>query len=321
MSNNWKISHFSLGKRGEKGRENMRKGFVLVITLAFLAILAANAILFSQFIRFRAELQHNQSARFIVENLSMAGISAGEAILLSDKNTYDWFSDIWVKPKHIEFPDGSVDVIIEPLDARFNINSIINRDKSLNTRATNIFGNLLSVMGFSSSLMDALLDWLDRDEFPRVFGAESDYYATLTPAYKPSNGPLNDVFELAYIKGFTPEILMSSDEKKGLIDLLTTFSDNKINVNMADQLIFQALGYPSASVEKILNERELRPLTMNILMQIDRQTTSSLTAFVKFSSSFFRITSKAESSGIVSTRSLIVQRANNRITRLRWERN
>ncbi len=301
--------------------KNRKKGFILVTTLAFLAILAANAILFTEFIRFRAELQHNQNTNFMVEKLARAGISAGETILLMDKNTYDWFSDIWVKPKHIEFPEGNVDVTIEALDTRFNINSILNRDKSLNTQASTIFGNLLAVMGFSSSLLDTLVDWLDGDEFPRVFGAEADYYGTLTPPYRPSNGPLNDIYELAYIKGFTPEVLMHSGENRGLLDLLTIFSDNKINVNMADPVILQALGYPASSVEKIMNERELRPLTMNILMRIDRQTTSSLTRLIKFSSSFFCITAKAESNGMVYVQSLVVQRENNKITRLRWERN
>lgn len=296
-------------------------GFILVITLGFLAILAANAFILTEFINRRIELQHSHTARFLVEKLSRAGITAAESILLMDTNTYDCFSDIWVKSKHIDFPEGSVDIVIEPLDTRFNVNSIINRDKSFNTQASTIFSNLLSVMGFSSSLLDTLLDWLDSDDFPRVFGAESDYYGTLNPPFKPSNGPLSDLYELAYIKGYTPEILMHNPEGKGLLDLLTTVSDNKININMADSILLQALGYSSESVEKILNERELRPLTMNILMRIDRQTTSSLTRIIKFTSNYFRITSKAQKEGITYSQSLIIQRANNKITRLRWERN
>lgn len=297
-----------------------KDGFILLITLGFLAILSANALILTEFIRQRMDIEHSQTSRFLVEQLSRAGITAAESILLMDTNSYDWFSDIWVKPKHIDFPEGSVEITIEPLDTKFNVNSIINRDKSFNTQASNIFSNLLSIMGFPSSLLDALLDWLDSDDFPRVFGAESEYYGTLNPPYKPSNGPLNDIYELAYIKGFTPEILMHKGETNGLMDLLTTYSDNKINVNMADPVILQSLGYSSQSLEKILNERELRPLTMSILMRIDRQTTSSLTRIIKFSSSFFRITSKAESNGIVYSQSLIVQRANNKISRLRWER-
>ncbi|MGB9642854.1 MAG: general secretion pathway protein GspK, partial [Candidatus Ratteibacteria bacterium] len=175
----------------------MKKGFILITTLAFLSILAANAFLFTEFIQMRAQLQHSQDARYFVEKLSKAGISAGESILLMDTNSYDWYSDIWVKPKHLEFPEGIVDITIEPLDARFNVNSIINKDKSLNTQAQTIFSNLLSVMGFPSSLLDALLDWLDSDDFPRVFGAESEYYTTLLPPYRPANGPLTDISELA----------------------------------------------------------------------------------------------------------------------------
>lgn len=326
FSPNTSISFFSKRRERRFKKSNsslfsMEGGFILVLTLGFLAILAANALILTEFVNRRMELHHNQKTRFLVEKLASAGITAAESILLMDTNTYDWFSDIWVKPKHMEFPEGSVDITIEALDTRFNVNSIINRDKSFNTQASTIFSNLLSVMGFSSSLLDTLLDWFDSDDFPRVFGAESDYYGTLSPPYKPTNGPLDDIYELAYIKGFTPEILLHSPQGKGLLDLLTTVSDNKINVNMADPIILQAMGYSSESVEKILNERELRPLSIGILMQIDRQTTSSMTRVIKFSSSYFRIISKAESNNITFTRSVIVQRANNKITRLRWERN
>lgn len=299
----------------------MKKGFVLIITVAFLAILAANAFMFTEFVRLRAEIQHNQNSRFFADRIAKAGISAGEIILSMDKNSYDWFSDIWVKPKQLVFAEGTVNITIEPLDARFNINSILNRDRSINTQSVNIFSNLLSVMGFSSGLLDTLLDWLDSDDFPRVFGAESEYYNTMIPPYKPANTKLGDVSELVYIKGFTPEILMHNEDHPGLGDLLTTFSDNKINVNMSDPIILQALGYSTASVEKILNERELRPLNMSILMNIDRQTTTSLTRIIKFSSSFFCIRAEANCYGMMSTQSLIVQRTNSGIKRLRWERN
>lgn len=299
----------------------MKKGFVMITTMAFLAILAANAFMFTEFVRLRAEIQYNQNSRFFADRIARVGLITGEIILSKDKNSYDWFGDIWVKPKKLVFPEGTVNITVKPLDAHFNINSIINRDRSINTQSVNLFSNLLSVMGLSSALLDTLLDWLDSDDFPRVFGAESEYYSTMIPPYKPANTTLGDVSELVYIKGFTPEILMHNEEHPGLGDLITTFSDNKINVNMSGPIILQALGYSTASVEKILNERELRPLSMSILMNIDRHTTSSLTRIIKFSSSFFCIRAEANCNGIISTQSLIVQRTSSGIKRFRWEKN
>ncbi|HQL64350.1 MAG TPA: hypothetical protein PLS78_00650, partial [bacterium] len=120
------------------------------------------------------------------------------------------------------------------------------------------------------------------------------------------------------------------EDKKDMSDTMTeavkkgvelAFKDNKINVNIASPLILQMLGYSTDSVEKILNERELRPLSMNILMNIDRQTTSSLTRVIKFSSSFFCIRAVADCNGVMSTQFLIVQRTSSGIKRLKWERN
>ena len=37
----------------------------------------------------------------------------------------------------------------------------------------------------TEEIADAILDWLDEDEEPREYGAESDYYSSLSPGYAP----------------------------------------------------------------------------------------------------------------------------------------
>ena len=40
---------------------------------------------------------------------------------------------------------------------------------------------------------DAILDWIDKDDEAREFGAESDYYNAQTPPYSAKNGPLDTI--------------------------------------------------------------------------------------------------------------------------------
>lgn len=51
------------------------------------------------------------------------------------------------------------------------------------------------------SLVDALMDWRDGDDSPRPYGAERDWYEN-RGSPMPRNGPIADVAELQFIRGF-----------------------------------------------------------------------------------------------------------------------
>ena len=60
---------------------------------------------------------------------------------------------------------------------------------------------------------------LDKDDMPREFGAESEYYSSLTPQYAAKNGPLERLEELLLVRGVTPELLFGRDaNRNGVVD-------------------------------------------------------------------------------------------------------
>ncbi|QDT03268.1 General secretion pathway protein K [Rubripirellula lacrimiformis] len=78
---------------------------------------------------------------------------------------------------------------------------------------------LMSLPGMTEDVADAILDWIDEDDEPRPFGAESDYYQTLPAAYSAANGPLNSVEELLLVRGVTPTLLFGADaNRNGVMD-------------------------------------------------------------------------------------------------------
>ena len=91
------------------------------------------------------------------------------------------------------------------------------------------------------SLVDAVLDWRDADTIPRPFGAE-------TPANH--NGPLADVAELRYVRGFDDSLVLH------LATVLTTRGTGTINLNAAPAAVIAAVpGMPDEAVELLVRRR------------------------------------------------------------------
>jgi len=96
------------------------------------------------------------------------------------------------------------------------------------------------------SLVDALLDWRDPDTVPRPFGDESSGNR---------NGPLADVWELRYVRGFTDSLVGS------LAQFLTTRGTGAINVNAAPPEILATLpGMTEEAVRMVIMGRRETPL-------------------------------------------------------------
>jgi hypothetical protein len=87
-------------------------------------------------------------------------------------------------------------------------------------QADNIAVSLLMALpGMTEEIADAIMDWLDDDEEPRPYGAEIEYYSTLSTPYEPANGALQTVDELLLVKGVTPTLLFGADtNRNGVID-------------------------------------------------------------------------------------------------------
>lgn len=120
----------------------------------------------------------------------------------------------------------------------------------LNQASETILRNLLTNLDFTTedkdlavnTIVDAILDWKDPDDFHRLNGAENDYYQSLPNPYKARDGNFETVEELLLVKGVTPEILYGRDRKTGLIDLVTVQGRTaKININAASPAVLLAL--------------------------------------------------------------------------------
>jgi DNA uptake protein ComE-like DNA-binding protein len=94
---------------------------------------------------------------------------------------------------------------------------------------------LMGLPGMTDDVADAILDWIDADSTPRTNGAESEFYASLTPAYAPRNGPPVTIDELLSVRGVTPQLLFGLDAARmGLVPRESVANGNIEGVDNSD---------------------------------------------------------------------------------------
>lgn len=78
---------------------------------------------------------------------------------------------------------------------------------------------LMALPGMTEDVADAILDFVDEDDEPREYGAERDYYMSLSTPYAPINGPLQSIEQLLLVRGVTPDLLFGLDQNRnGVLD-------------------------------------------------------------------------------------------------------
>ena len=105
---------------------------------------------------------------------------------------------------------------LENESARLNINALAANSKLGEDGQREA---LMALPGMTEEIADSILDWIDEDDEPREFGAETEYYGALDPPYDPKNGPLTTVEELLLVRGVDPTVLFGLDNNhNGVVD-------------------------------------------------------------------------------------------------------
>jgi general secretion pathway protein K len=103
----------------------------------------------------------------------------------------------------------------------------------------------------ADELAQAILDWRDEDELPRINGGEREEYLEEGALVLPPNRDFVDVDELRHVRGMTPEIYVAAAPH------LTLIGDGQINLNSAPEPVLLALpGMDRGTVTQLLRLRE-----------------------------------------------------------------
>jgi len=220
-------------------RRDNEKGIALLVTLLILVLVLALA---HEVFRIGAQSAQTgaygrDSIRCIL--LAEGGTGAARIALRVDArdNQYDTLDEIWSRAAlPITLGDGEVSVAIEDEERKIDLNRImLPNGNAPDDRRLAVFQRLLEILAIDRAVADAVVDWLDNDEDPRVGGAESSYYLGLPNPYRAKNDLFDTVGELRLVRGVTDEIY----EK--LRPFVTVSSSGMVNINTAPKEVLMSL--------------------------------------------------------------------------------
>jgi len=226
------------------------RGIALILALLVLALLVAIVLEFDA--EARRELKEAAVFRdgLRATAASRAAAQAVRAVLKEDARKkqllglkYDALTDPWATPMtNYPIGDGTLTGRIQDERGKLNLN-VLGAPADAETRKALLarFRRLFELVQVDPFLVDAVADWVDVDETPEPNGAERLYYESLTPPYRPANGPLQSLAELHLVKGFTDEIVGRLAPYVTIYPITAGSTESWINLNTADPLVIQAL--------------------------------------------------------------------------------
>jgi|Deesub1362B_J571_1020462.scaffolds.fasta_scaffold00152_52 general secretion pathway protein K len=282
-------------------------GLVLVVVLLILVLLVALVSEFAYETYTSVSMTENwkemQALTVMAESATDVAVHAVSSLHESQTYTY---------PEELSFPvpvsdEESILIRIRDEQAKINLNRLIYPNGSDNQRVISLFRRLCDVLQVEESIVDRVLDWIDRDSTERLTGSEEGA----------KNAPLYSIGELQYIKGITPETLQK------LIPYLSAYYDrsgvsDKININTAPKEVIMALHeeIDSSMAENVILYRKEspfeRPEQIKNISGFEK-VYAEISPLIAVRSGFFRIIVTATNGSLKSTVEEIVDIDNSRV--------
>jgi len=267
-----------------------RRGMALILTLLVVAILTAMVVEFAYGVYVNTSTLNNWRT---AQHLSVAAASSVRfgAKLISENNSMFTYT----YPGHIEMAqripfdeiDGTVYLRIEDENSKFNLNSLVNQNRTLNANAYAGLLRMLTSLDIKSEIADRILDWIDQDSEPRLYDSENSA----------KNGYLDSIDELLLIPGLNDETF----EK--MRPYVTIYGTAQVNINGAGLPVLMSLSdsIDRGVAERIIRYRESTPFEkVQDIFQVagmDRIGTSLL-GYITVKGTAFHLHSTAQSGNI-----------------------
>jgi len=224
-----------------------QRGVALIMVLGMVAIIAAWASMaaYEDMIAIKRATNIQDEV-----HATMASESAFELVKLYLKEDYkltgnvDSLEEDWalgLPPFPID--DGIIGVTLEDSNRYYNLNDLVDNQGVAIPKHVEQLKRLFTSLSIDSGLVDAMVDWMDKDDRPYgAFGAEDAMY--YDKDYKVKNARLDNLSELRLILGFKPSIVRRL--KHAVCVHPSNNGTTKININTAPTDVLMAL-FPNMS--------------------------------------------------------------------------
>ncbi|MGE8650094.1 type II secretion system minor pseudopilin GspK [Acinetobacter variabilis] len=236
-----------------------QKGIALITILVMVAL----ATILAATIAKRQAATAESTAYLMRQNQSLMYAKSAEAffseLLVDDAENaaeVDHLNETWAQPMPA-FPveDGYVSGILQDESGKFNLNSLITAEGTVNENAKAWFELILKRAGLPEQLSEAVIDWQDEDEIPSgPMGAESNYYQGLPNGSLPPNAKFHNVEELKLVRGF------EENKYKLIAPYLSAapVEDSTVNINTASAFLLASMDekLDVNAVQQLLDRRQ-----------------------------------------------------------------
>jgi len=274
-------------------RPTSARGIALIIVMISIFVLSMLAGGFAYSMKVETKLARNSNNEAELEWLGRSGVEYARWILVQQLSVpnepYDALNQVWAGgpggmgtsnsplanvQTEVQLGNGSFTWKIVDMERKLNINLVTEP----------LLQQTLITLGVDAGqltpIINSILDWIDVDDNTRIDGAESNFYQTQNPPYYAKNGPIDDITELLYVAGVSPELFWGSASTNyqpgvvqatlkpgvpsdtpsfpvGLVDIFTPVSSGRININTASAAVLQAIpGVDQQTAAAIVAGRE-----------------------------------------------------------------
>lgn len=222
-----------------------KKGFVLVVVLVIVALLISLVTLFVSEVYLensstRSSLESTQGSLF-----ASGGISAARQALVQELSgrSYNSLLDAWATPVVLRDTEGqgSLRIGIEDESGKFNLNTLVLPDGSINEASYAVGKRLFMRLHLPMELLNTIADWIDPDDQQREGGAEARWYQSMPQPYRPRNAPMRTLEELKRLKGVEPFYETLRPYVTVYDEYPAPVSQTPVNINTAPEELLMAL--------------------------------------------------------------------------------
>ena len=284
------------------------RGIALVSVLLVVAI--ASALAFGLVERQGFSIAHSRQslAGSQARQFAIGGEQYARQVLYADwedeeGREIDTLLEEWAAPsEQFEVEGGAVDVRIQDMERRFNLNAVVGGAEGAQNAAR--LKRLLATLSIDPNLADRWVDWVDDDGDVTTFGLEDAERLLDDPPRRTANQPAVHVSEFAVATGLDREAFARLRPHVAVLPLNAL----RVNVNTANEVVLSTLA-PNfdASGALALVERE-REIARVEDITATHAALGEAVGVLSVRSAFYRIQVRAEVDGARSELTSLVYR-------------
>lgn len=264
-------------------RSNSRSGVALIITMICITVLGGMAALFAISMKTETRLAMNANADADFYALAQSAVDYCRSVLAIScpEEQFDALTQPWAGGSGSLCSNELFNVIKHDVDlgyGSFHWDKMVDQESMANINQADqpMLEQAMRLLGVeagdSEAAVASILDWIDRDKNPHMNGVESDYYEGIEPQpYKAKDGYMDDIQELEYVRGVTPEMFGDDEyippppppslrdrlqlgfaekpvQRAKLKNLFTPISGGPININTASREVLQLVPFIDENV-------------------------------------------------------------------------